>query len=86
MNERKKKLIEVARPLDAINQASGREKSVHHGHPSTVHVSVGAAAPGGGPRGHLRANGGRPVEPPGPLLVTPELATATSRGNSLCAR
>lgn len=34
----KKKLIEVAIPLDAINQASAREKSIRHGHPSTLHL------------------------------------------------
>ena len=34
----KKKLIEVALPLDAINQASAREKSIRHGHPSTLHL------------------------------------------------
>lgn len=34
----KKKLIEVALPLDAINEASAREKSIHHGHPSTLHL------------------------------------------------
>lgn len=34
----KKKLIEVALPLDAINAASAREKSIHHGHPSTLHL------------------------------------------------
>ncbi len=33
-----KKLIEVALPLDAINKASGREKSIRHGHPSTLHL------------------------------------------------
>ena len=33
----KKKLIEVALPLDAINAASKREKSIRHGHPSTLH-------------------------------------------------
>ncbi len=33
----KKKLIEVALPLEAINKASAREKSVRHGHPSTLH-------------------------------------------------
>ncbi|MGH7966787.1 MAG: DUF1156 domain-containing protein, partial [Candidatus Binatia bacterium] len=32
------KLIEVALPLDAINKASAREKSIHHGHPSTLHL------------------------------------------------
>ncbi|RPI74503.1 MAG: DUF1156 domain-containing protein [Desulfobacteraceae bacterium] len=32
----KKKLIEVALPLDAINKASAREKSIRHGHPSTL--------------------------------------------------
>ena len=33
-----KKLIEVALPLDAINEASGKEKSIRHGHPSTLHI------------------------------------------------
>jgi len=32
----KKKLIGVALPLDAINKASAREKSLRHGHPSTL--------------------------------------------------
>ena len=31
-----KKLIEVALPLEAINAESAREKSIRHGHPSTV--------------------------------------------------
>ena len=34
----KKKLIEVALPLDAINTASVREKSIRHGHPSAMHL------------------------------------------------
>ena len=34
----KRKLIEVALPLDAINKASAREKSIRHGHPSTLHL------------------------------------------------
>jgi putative DNA methylase len=34
----KKKLIEVALPLDAINKASAREKLIRHGHPSTLHL------------------------------------------------
>ena len=33
-----KKLIEVALPLDEINAASAREKSIRHGHPSTLHL------------------------------------------------
>ncbi len=33
-----KKLIEVALPLDKINEASAREKSIRHGHPSTLHL------------------------------------------------
>jgi len=32
----RKKLIEVALPLDAINVASAREKSIRRGHPSTL--------------------------------------------------
>jgi putative DNA methylase len=34
----KKKLIEVAIPLEAINIASAKEKSIRHGHPSTLHL------------------------------------------------
>ena len=34
----RKKLIEVALPLAAINTASAREKSIRHGHPSTLHL------------------------------------------------
>src|SRR6185503_12108188 len=33
-----RKLIEVALPLDAINKASAREKSIRQGHPSTLHL------------------------------------------------
>jgi len=38
MTERRKKLIEVALPLEAINKESAREKSIRHGHPSTLHL------------------------------------------------
>ena len=34
----KKKLIEVALPLEAINKAAAREKSIRLGHPSTLHL------------------------------------------------
>lgn len=34
----RKKLIEVALPLEAINRESAREKSIRHGHPSTLHM------------------------------------------------
>jgi len=34
----KKKLIEVALPLEAINREAAREKSIRHGHPSTLHL------------------------------------------------
>jgi putative DNA methylase len=34
----KKKLIEVGLPLEAINRESSREKSIRHGHPSTLHL------------------------------------------------
>ena len=34
----RRKLIEVALPLNAINAASVREKSIRHGHPSTLHL------------------------------------------------
>ena len=35
---KRKKLIEVALPLDVINKAAKREKSIRHGHPSTLHL------------------------------------------------
>ena len=38
MTAHRKKLIEVALPLGAINAASAREKSIRHGHPSTLHL------------------------------------------------
>ncbi len=38
MVKTRKKLIEVALPLEAINTASAREKSIRHGHPSTLHL------------------------------------------------
>ena len=34
----RRKLIEVALPLDAINRAAAQEKSIRHGHPSTLHL------------------------------------------------
>src|SRR3954466_1599041 len=34
----KRKLIEVALPLETINKESAREKSIRHGHPSTLHL------------------------------------------------
>ncbi|MFZ5851983.1 MAG: DUF1156 domain-containing protein [Actinomycetota bacterium] len=38
MSRDKRKLIEVALPLEAINRESAREKSIRHGHPSTLHL------------------------------------------------
>jgi putative DNA methylase len=38
MTTYRKKLIEVALPLDEINAACKREKSIRHGHPSTLHL------------------------------------------------
>jgi len=37
-NTPNRKLIEVALPLEAINRESAREKSIRHGHPSTLHL------------------------------------------------
>ena len=34
----RRKMIEVALPLEAINAESAREKSIRHGHPSTLHL------------------------------------------------
>lgn len=38
MTTLRKKLIEVALPLEAINREAAREKSIRHGHPSTLHL------------------------------------------------
>ena len=38
MSAHRKKIIEVSLPLEAINKASAREKSIRHGHPSTLHL------------------------------------------------
>ena len=38
MTDYKPKLIEVALPLAAINKEAAREKSIRHGHPSTLHL------------------------------------------------
>jgi len=38
MTVTRRKLIEVALPLDAINAAAVTEKSIRHGHPSTLHL------------------------------------------------
>ena len=38
MSTRPKKLIEVALPLETINREAAREKSIRHGHPSTLHL------------------------------------------------
>ena len=38
MTQVRKKLIEVSIPLEVINRESAREKSIRHGHPSTLHL------------------------------------------------
>ena len=38
MTDYRRKLIEIDLPLDAINVESAREKSIRHGHPSTLHL------------------------------------------------
>ena len=38
MTTYKRKLIEVALPLEAINRESAREKTIRHGHPTTLHL------------------------------------------------
>jgi putative DNA methylase len=54
----KKKLIEVALPLEAINVASAREKSIRHGHPSsTLHLWWARRPLGGSAGGDLCADG-----------------------------
>ena len=61
-SRQQRKLIEVALPLDAINKASVREKSIRHGpHPSTHASVVGSATVGGGSGCDLFPDGGRSV-------------------------
>src|ERR1700742_4989444 len=38
MTVERRKLIEVSLPLEAINREAAREKSIRHGHPSTLHL------------------------------------------------
>jgi hypothetical protein len=52
-----KKLIEVALPLDDINTAATREKSIRHGHPSTFAFVVGKTTFSGSASGDFCANG-----------------------------
>ena len=54
----RKKLIEVALPLEAINIASAREKSIRHWASVDSAPVVGTAAAGGGAGRDLRADGG----------------------------
>ena len=54
----KPKLIEVALPLAAINAEAAREKSIRHGHPSTLHLWWARRPPGGGSGGDLGFSGG----------------------------
>ena len=63
----KKKLIEVALPLDAINKASKREKSIRHGHPSTLAPVVVSEATSHGTSHHFCADGRRSVREPRPV-------------------
>jgi len=66
----RKKLIEVALPLEAINRASAREKSIRHGHPSTLQLWWARR-----PLAAARAvDGGRPV-----ILALVEFASETER-------
>jgi len=60
MTTARKKLIEVALPLEAINKAAVREKSIRHDHPSTLHLLRGEAAARGGAGRDLRADGRDP--------------------------
>ena len=57
----RQKLIEVALPLDAINAASAREKSIRHGHPSTLHLWWARRPLAARACSDLRADGRRPV-------------------------
>ena len=73
---RRKMLIEVAIPLEAINAASAREKSIRHGHPSTLHLRWArrplAAARAEIRRSWSRACGGTADHPEAAELFNPE--------------
>jgi len=61
------KLIEVALPLAAINREAVREKSIRHGHPSTLHLlGVDHRPPAEAEAAQRLAGGGQPLaaEPP----------------------
>ena len=58
MNTYRRKLIEVDLPLDDINRESAREKSIRHGHPSTLHMWWARRPLGCLPCCHLRQHGG----------------------------
>ena len=64
----RKKLIEVALPLEAINAAAAREKSIRHGHPSTLASVVGAATVSGCAGGDLCQDEWTPCALHAPLL------------------
>ena len=59
----RKKLIEVALPLEAINRESAREKSIRHGHPSTLYIWWARRRWRRAGRS-VRLAGRRPLEPP----------------------
>ncbi|MEW6319484.1 MAG: DUF1156 domain-containing protein [Acidobacteriota bacterium] len=72
----RKKLIEVALPLEAINKASAREKSIRHGHPSTLHLRWAPAKAKDPDPSRRRRSGNRRSEdhdqPPTPhMLMSP---------------
>jgi putative DNA methylase len=58
MTTYRKKLIEVALPLEAINKASAREKSIRHGPPQHLASLVGTATLSGCPCGDFHLVGG----------------------------
>ena len=60
----KRKLIEVALPLEVINKESARKKSIRYGHP-TQHAAPVVDAPPAGRlwRNALRQFGRRPQQP-----------------------
>jgi hypothetical protein len=49
-----RRLAEVDFPIAVVSKRSAREKSIRHGHPSTLHLLVGALAAGGLPSQVLR--------------------------------
>jgi putative DNA methylase len=78
----RKKLIEVALPLEAMNKASAREKAIRHGHPSTLHLWW-ARRPLASARGMIFA---QVVDDPSAILICSRPRKRRKRNDSVSSR